>query len=57
MTITTLYNWRNVVFPPLVSMAALCVGGMILARTLSNPDLANEIRNAAKVTADDISLA
>ena len=28
-------------------LAALCVGGMVLARTLPNSDLAEEIRNAA----------
>ncbi len=38
-----------------LSMAALCVGGMILARTLPSSDLANEIQDAARATANEIS--
>lgn len=34
-----------------LSLAALCVGGMVLARTLSDSDLAEEVRKAAHETA------
>lgn len=34
-----------------LSMAALCVGGMVLARTLPDSELANEVRNAAHAAA------
>lgn len=34
-----------------LSMAALCVGGMILARTLPDSDLADEVREAAHLQA------
>ena len=34
-----------------LSLAALCVGGMILARTLPNSTLADEVRAAAHDTA------
>ncbi len=35
-----------------LSLAALCIGGMILARTLPDSDLANEVRLAAMQSAD-----
>jgi len=38
-----------------LSLAALCVGGMILARTLPNSDLANEVQTAARATANQIT--
>jgi TetR/AcrR family transcriptional regulator, transcriptional repressor for nem operon len=38
-----------------LSLAALCVGGMILARTLPDSDLAQEVRQAAKATADKMA--
>jgi hypothetical protein len=38
-----------------LAMAALCVGGMVLARTLDDADLAEEIREAARALALDIS--
>lgn len=38
-----------------LSLAALCVGGMVLSRTLPNSDLANEVRLAAHATAGDIT--
>jgi len=38
-----------------LSLAALCVGGMILARTLPNSDLAKEVQRAALQTADEIT--
>lgn len=34
-----------------LSLAALCVGGMVLARSLPESDLAGEVREAARVTA------
>ena len=34
-----------------LSLAALCVGGMVLSRTLPNSELAEEIRCAAQKTA------
>ena len=34
-----------------LSLAALCVGGMVLARTLADAELANEVRQAAQATA------
>ena len=37
-----------------LSMAALCVGGMVLARTLPDSTLAEDIRNAAHSAAIDI---
>lgn len=37
-----------------LSLVALCVGGMVLARTLNNPDLANDIREAARELALEI---
>ena len=36
-------------------MAALCVGGMVLARTLEDADLAEEIREAAHALALNIA--
>ncbi|MEP5759619.1 MAG: TetR/AcrR family transcriptional regulator [Litoreibacter sp.] len=36
-----------------LSLAALCVGGMVLARTLPDSSLAQEIRAAAHITAQD----
>lgn len=38
-----------------LAMATLCVGGMVLARTLDDPDLGDEIRNAAAQTAIALS--
>lgn len=38
-----------------MAMAALCVGGMILARTLPDSDLAKEVRIAAHQAATDLS--
>ncbi len=38
-----------------LSLAALCVGGMILARTLPDSKLAHEIQSAARATADEIT--
>ncbi len=38
-----------------LSIAALCVGGMVLARTLPDSSLANEVRAAAHATAKHIS--
>ena len=38
-----------------LAMAALCVGGMVLARTLEDADLAEEIREAARALALDIA--
>jgi len=35
-----------------LSLAALCVGGMALARTLADAELANEVRQAAQATSD-----
>ena len=35
-----------------LSLAALCVGGMVLARTLPESDLAEEVREAAYITAN-----
>lgn len=40
-----------------LSMAALCVGGMVLARTLPDSTLANEVRAAARSAALDLSAA
>lgn len=40
--------------PTALSLAALCVGGMILARTLPNNELADEVRLAALTMADSI---
>ncbi|MCF6275600.1 MAG: TetR/AcrR family transcriptional regulator [Robiginitomaculum sp.] len=40
-----------------LTMAALCVGGMILARTLPNSELAEEVRAAANSAALDITSA
>jgi len=37
-----------------LSLAALCIGGMVVARTLPNSDLAEEIREAAFNAADEI---
>ncbi len=37
-----------------LSLAALCVGGMVLARTLPDSDLADEVRTAAHLAAADI---
>ncbi|WP_164116405.1 TetR/AcrR family transcriptional regulator [Sphingorhabdus sp. Alg239-R122] len=37
-----------------LSLAALCVGGMILARTLPDSELAQEVQNAALKTSDTI---
>jgi len=41
--------------PKALSLAALCVGGMILARTLPSSELAKEIQNAAFSTAEEIT--
>jgi AcrR family transcriptional regulator len=38
-----------------LSMAALCVGGMVLARTLPNSKLADEVRRAAHATAKEMA--
>ncbi|GAB5487127.1 MAG: TetR/AcrR family transcriptional regulator [Parasphingorhabdus sp.] len=38
-----------------LSVAALCVGGMVLARTLPNSELADEVRRAAEKTALEIA--
>ena len=38
-----------------LTLSALCVGGMILARTLPNSSLAEEIRAAAQISAIEIS--
>lgn len=38
-----------------LAMAALCVGGMILARTLPDSDLAKEVRTAAHLAATKLS--
>ncbi|MCY0094772.1 TetR/AcrR family transcriptional regulator [Hoeflea ulvae] len=38
-----------------LSLAALCVGGMVLARTLPESDLAEEIRAAAHATATEMT--
>jgi len=38
-----------------LSIVAVCVGGMVLARTLDNVELATEIRDAARKLAHDIS--
>ncbi len=38
-----------------LSLAALCVGGMVLARTLPDSELANEIQQAALTAADEIT--
>lgn len=40
-----------------LSLAALCVGGMILARTLPSSSLADEIRIAAQTMANEITTA
>jgi len=37
-----------------LSLAALCVGGMVLARTLPDSSLAKEVQAAARVSADEI---
>ncbi len=37
-----------------LSLAALCVGGMVLARTLPDSTLAEEVRNAAYTTASEL---
>jgi hypothetical protein len=39
-----------------LSVAALCVGGMILARTLPGSELAEEVRLAALHTATEMTL-
>jgi len=38
-----------------LSIAALCVGGMVLARTLANDKLASEVRKAAHQTATQLA--
>lgn len=38
-----------------LSLAALCVGGMVLARTLDDPGFAGELRDAARLTALDMA--
>jgi hypothetical protein len=38
-----------------LSVAALCVGGMVLARTLPDSDLAEEVRQAAHHAAKQIT--
>ena len=38
-----------------LSMAALCVGGMVLARTLPDSSLADEVRRAAHRTAEEMT--
>lgn len=38
-----------------LAMASLCVGGMILARSIPDPELANEVRQAAYQTASDLN--
>jgi len=38
-----------------LSLAALCVGGMVLARTLPDSGLADEVRIAAQITADEMA--
>ena len=37
-----------------LALAALCVGRMVLARTLPSSDLAKEVQTAARVAAEDI---
>jgi len=39
-----------------LSMAALCVGGMVLARSIPDDDLAKEVRAAAYEAASDLNL-
>lgn len=39
-----------------LSLAALCVGGMVLARTLPDSSLAEEVRLAARNTANEMTL-
>jgi hypothetical protein len=34
-----------------LAIASLCIGGMVVARTVDDPDLAQEIREAAKALA------
>ena len=38
-----------------LSLAALCVGGMVLARTLPSSGLAREVQTAARITADEMT--
>jgi AcrR family transcriptional regulator len=38
-----------------LALAALCVGGMVLARTIEDGDLASEIREAARALALDVA--
>lgn len=38
-----------------LSLAALCVGGMVLARTLPDSSLAKEVQTAARVSANEIT--
>lgn len=37
-----------------LSLSALCIGGMVIARTLPDSELANEVRNAAQKAADNL---
>ncbi|EFO34446.1 TetR family transcriptional regulator [Roseibium sp. TrichSKD4] len=34
-----------------LALSAMCVGGMVLSRTIDNPELSAEIREAARMTA------
>jgi hypothetical protein len=38
-----------------LAIAALCVGGMVLARTIEDADLAAEVREAARALALDVA--
>jgi AcrR family transcriptional regulator len=38
-----------------LAMACLCVGGMVLARSIPDPEFANELRQAAHQTASDLN--
>lgn len=38
-----------------LSLAALCVGGMVVARTVADPELADEVRDAARSKAIELS--
>ncbi|MBV1906100.1 MAG: TetR/AcrR family transcriptional regulator [Pseudomonadales bacterium] len=51
-----LENHSNQARHKALSLAALCVGGMVLAKSLPNSDLAKEVQSAARVSADEITL-
>ncbi len=48
---TSLGNNNNDNRQTALAIASLCIGGMVLARTVANDELANEVRNAAHNTA------